>query len=188
VQSVQTQVTILSVWKQIDGTKTSIAVDGTFAASTSVLPSVRVALPAVRKQSFSTKKTINEVVRVKRHKVFTRARTLSLHLLSTHSSTKGLFHGTLGGLEVAGDLQQSSTSDAFHVSRTTAKLESFLQLTLLGSLFVILNHLFVESETCESADFAGACGEQQYVFDCAGAKLASTPFGKGIRNSIPISS
>ena len=79
--------------------------------------------------------------------VFTRARTLSLHLLSAHSSTKSLFHGTLGGLEVAGDLQQTRTRDAFHVSKTTAKLETFLRLTLLGSLFVILKDLCDESQT-----------------------------------------
>ena len=103
MQDVESQVTVSSDYKQIHGTENSLAVAVTFAASTSVLPSARVALPTVRKQSLRQKKRANEIARVKRHKVFIRARTLILHLLSAHGSTKSLFHGTLGGLEVAGD-------------------------------------------------------------------------------------
>ena len=188
MQDVESQVTVSSDYEQIHGTENSLAVAVTFAASTSVLPSARVALPTVRKQSLRQKKRANEIARVKRHKVFIRARTLRLHLLSAHGSTKGLFHGTLGGLEVAGNLKQTSIRDAFHVSRTTANLEKLLCNTpcLARSLSFCITCLLTARR-----NYLRLCrrlwGARVSVFDCAGAKFASTPFGKGIRNITPVS-
>lgn len=72
----------------------------TFAASTSVLPSVRLALPAPYNFGCSV-----DCANCELPKIVARQRTVSLHLPGTDSGTDSLLDGAYSGLDVASNLR-----------------------------------------------------------------------------------